>query len=48
MYDEIVSILGTPPTGFEWLVYLLGGVLLLYVFANALRMISFILGGGRS
>ena len=44
MYDEIVSIIGTPPSGYEWLVYFSCILIILFVFATAIRLIGYILG----
>lgn len=44
MYDEIINIIGIPPSGYEWLVYFSCIILLMFVFSNAIRLIGYVLG----
>lgn len=44
MYDEIIELIGTPPSGYEWLVYFSCIILLMFVFSNAIRLIGYVLG----
>lgn len=42
LYEKIVNILGTPPNGYEWVIYFIGVLMLLEFFKYITYLFTYI------